>query len=180
MMISKKMQYINSLENALRKIDSSILEKIATKLRTALNNNSIYIIGNGGSAANALHWQCDLENWNHRNNLGKGKCCALCSNVSLLTAIGNDYDFSDIYVRQLQSKIEEKDVLIILSSSGKSADLVKAARFASGKGAIVISIVGDFSGEVIDYSDISLIVDSKNYGIVEDIQVIVLHSIVGI
>ena len=102
---------------------------------------------------------------------------SLSDNIPLLTAYANDVSYDDIYLFQLEKIMQKRDLIIILSVSGNSSNLVKAVKYAKENNTTVISIVGDYKGKVLDYSDMSLIVNSKNYGIVEDIQLSLGHMI---
>ena len=101
----------------------------------------------------------------------------LGDNISTVTAYANDISYEDIYFEQLKNKIVNSDMLIVLSASGKSKNLLKAAKYAKERKASVVSIVGNFEGEVLKFSDYKLIIDSKDYGIIEDIHLSLNHVI---
>jgi D-sedoheptulose 7-phosphate isomerase len=137
-------------------------------------------MGNGGSAANASHMALDL---------GKGtlarvydpketrfRVISLTDNVATITAYGNDLSFDDIFVQQLRNLVEPNDLVIVLSGSGNSPNVVKAVAYAKGQRAKTIGILGfKTGGKLARMVDCAIIVDSLHYGPCEDIQLILDH-----
>lgn len=170
--------YFEELKFALTKIDRNLLVGIESMIiKTVKKDGNIYLLGNGGNTATASHWVCDFNKGIGILSDKSVRMISLSDNISLLTAYANDASYDDIYLFQLEKIIQKRDLIIILSVSGNSGNLVKAAKYAKENNITVISIVGDYNGKVLDYSDISLIVYSKNYGIVEDIQLSLGHMI---
>ena len=170
--------YFEELKFALTKIDRNLLVGIESMIiKTVKKDGNIYLLGNGGNTATASHWVCDFNKGIGILSDKSVRMISLSDNISLLTAYANDASYDDIYLFQLEKIIQKRDLIIILSVSGNSSNLVKAAKYAKENNITVISIVGDYNGKVLDYSDISLIVYSKNYGIVEDIQLSLGHMI---
>ena len=101
----------------------------------------------------------------------------LSDNIPVITAYANDISYENIYYEQLKNRIKGEDLLIVLSASGNSKNLVKAIKYAKEKNVKTISMVGDFNGEVLKYSDDKIIINSNNYGIIEDIHLIINHVI---
>ena len=146
--------YFEELKFALTKIDRNLLVGIESMIiKTVKKDGNIYLLGNGGNTATASHWVCDFNKGIGILSDKSVRMISLSDNISLLTAYANDASYDD------------------------SSNLVKAAKYAKENNITVISIVGDYNGKVLDYSDISLIVYSKNYGIVEDIQLSLGHMI---
>ena len=137
----------------------------------------IFVCGNGGNAANAAHFTTDL---------GKGasavmprpfKVLSLADNVAWMTAIGNDYSFDELFVRQLENHGERGDLLILSSVSGSSPNLVAAARWAREHGLVTVALVGGKRGTVAEHADHLIVVDDVHYGRVEDVQMNILHML---
>ena len=137
----------------------------------------IFVCGNGGNAANAAHFTTDL---------GKGasavaprpfKVLSLADNVAWMTAIGNDYSFDELFVRQLENHAERGDVVILSSVSGSSPNLVAAARWAREHGLVTVALVGGKRGTVAEHADHLIVVDDVHYGRVEDVQMNILHML---
>jgi D-sedoheptulose 7-phosphate isomerase len=142
---------------------------------------NIFVMGNGGSASNASHFATDLGKSASDAVSGKRfKITSLNENLSWITAIGNDYSYEDIFVKQLENYAQPLDVLMMLGVSGNSPNIIKAARWAKEKGLITISFMadnGDKSGEVKKYSDECMVIPDTHYGRVEDMEMTICHLI---
>ena len=143
------------------------------------NGNKVYFCGNGGSFADAQHLSAELSGrfYFDREPL---EVVLLASNVSYLTAVGNDYSYSDIFSREIKSSIKKGDVLICFSTSGKSKNVIKAIEVATNKGAIVVSFIGNDGGEMKDISDINLIIPSNNTARIQECHTLLGHTILEI
>ena len=166
----------------LDEIDLQAIEKIGEILSMAYKNErSVFIIGNGGSASTASHFACDLSKGTlerHYNMYEKRfKAYLLTDNVALLTAYGNDLDYQDIFTQQLRNLIQKGDILIAITGSGNSKNIVNAVKLANSLGAITIGFLGFDGGEVKDLVDEKIIVKSNNYGIIEDAHLMLEHMI---
>lgn len=150
-------------------IDQEEFDRAVEILRGA---DFIYIIGNGGSASLANHLACDLL-----KNTGL-KAISLCSNEAVLTAIGNDQSFEEIFCRQLEILFNrERDVLIALSTSGQSLNVVLAAKYIYESGGKVIAIGGNKGGKLKKYATIPLILKSEGMQNCEDKMAGVCHEL---
>lgn len=172
-------KYIEELSDIINKIDQEKINSLANKIIEVRDNNkTVYIIGNGGSAANASHWACDLNKGTLERHFDQHqkriKVSSLTDNITLMTAISNDLGYDEIFSQQLRNCIMKGDLLITITGSGKSKNIINAINVAKMSQAYVISLLGFDGGEVAHISDDSLIVPSNNYGIIED-----AHSIVG-
>lgn len=171
-------KYIHELSRCIKEIDFEIIKKIEDKIvETVKKGGNIYLLGNGGNAATAAHWVVDFSKGIENIESNKVNMYSLSDNIAIVTAYANDISFEDIYYLQLKNKLKEADLLIILSASGNSKNLVKAVKYAKEQNIFCVSIVGDFDGEVTKYSDLKMIINSKNYGIIEDIQLTINHLI---
>ena len=143
------------------------------------NGNKVYFCGNGGSFADAQHLSAELSGrfYFDREPL---EVVLLAYNVSYLTAVGNDYSYSDIFSREIKSSIKKGDVLICFSTSGKSKNVIKAIEVATNKGAIVVSFIGNDGGEMKDISDINLIIQSNNTARIQECHTLLGHTILEI
>ena len=143
------------------------------------NGNKVYFCGNGGSFADAQHLSAELSGrfYFDRDPL---EVVLLASNGSYLTAVGNDYSYSDIFSREIKSSIKEGDILICFSTSGKSKNVIKAIEVAKNKGALVVSFIGNDGGEIKDMSDYNLIIPSKNTARIQECHTLLGHTILEI
>ena len=147
-------------------------------VNTFESGGKLLICGNGGSAATASHFATDLSRCTSKTGQPL-KVISLCDNTGLITAIGNDFSFEDIYLRQLQNLGETGDLLISISASGNSINLTKAVEFAKTCSISTLSFVGFNGGVLKKLSDNSIYVktDIGDYGIAEDCHSIICHYI---
>lgn len=153
---------------------------IAEKIIECYNRgNKVFFCGNGGSFADAQHLSAELSGrfYFDRDPL---EVVLLASNVSYLTAVGNDYSYSDIFSREIKSSVKEGDVLICFSTSGKSKNVIKAIEVARLKGAYVVSFIGNDGGEMKDISDVNLIIPSNNTARIQECHTLLGHTILEI
>lgn len=167
-----KTSYINTLNHLDEKKIDSLLEHLE---EARDSGRSIFMLGNGGSAASASHWVCDFNKGAYKEGKLPFKINCLSDNTPILTALGNDVSYDSVFSTQLRNYLSEGDLVIALSVSGNSANLVEAVNFAKSKGAYTFSVIGDLNGLLKDLCDESLIVPSKNYGIVEDVHMYLAH-----
>ncbi|AGS80891.1 phosphoheptose isomerase [Caulobacter phage Cr30] len=171
--------YNNRLHYALKDVSVQEWENAFNTLRKAIEcKQRIFLIGNGGSAAIANHFATDFMKGIATDTWVKPKVISLASNVPLITAIGNDIGFEQIFKYQLDSLSQVDDVLISISSSGNSPNIVQAIGWAKKNYMTTISLSGfDPENNANSLADIKLHVPVKNYGIVEDAHSAILHSL---
>ena len=168
--------YLQTLHNSILKSDIKKLEKATLLIkRTSQKKKTIFVCGNGGSAAIANHYVCDyLKFLRQKSNL-KPKVISLSSNIETITAISNDINYDQVFKYQAESLFEKNDLLIIISSSGNSKNIKEVLKFAKQRKVKVIGFSGFDGGFLKKKSDISIHVDAKNYGISEDAHHILMH-----
>lgn len=156
------------------------INKIAELLIAALrNNNRIYFCGNGGSAADCQHLAAEFVGRFQKERAGL-PAVSLTTDTSILTAVGNDYGFKYIFSRQLKALARKGDVLFLLSTSGKSDNVITAALESKQAGLKVIALTGKDGGKLIKFSDIFLIAPGKNTARIQEVHIIVGHILVEI
>jgi D-sedoheptulose 7-phosphate isomerase len=169
-------QYMTELLSSLD--HDAVKQIIETFLEAERNNKHIFFIGNGGSAAISTHFACDLGKGtkNHRNRF---RTWALADNLSTFTAYANDDGYEHVFSKQLENVLNKGDVLVCISSSGNSKNLLNAAEYARNVGARTVSILGFDGGKLKEMSDVSLIVrtDKGEYGPVESTHAVINHLI---
>lgn len=136
----------------------------------------IYICGNGGSGSTASHFQNDLNNA-FSTSYGTMPAVCLADNIATLTAVSNDFSYDDVFLHQLKYLIKENDVLITISVSGNSINVLKAAEYARDRGNTVISMVGFDGGKLKSLSDYSFHVSVNNMQVSEDLHLLFCHLI---
>lgn len=170
--------YLDEFMTTLQALDIDIVEQIMTQLEAARQEGrQVFIIGNGGSAASSGHWACDFGKG---INMGESKRLRVFSpidNTALITALSNDIAYDEVFIEQLRNYLDPGDVIIGLSVSGNSENVVRALAYGKEQGAFIISIVGKARGRMAELSDLSLVIHSENYGIVEDIHMFIAHVV---
>ncbi len=170
-------KYIKSLVSSLKDIDTKSITKIVNLLDNT--KGKIYIIGNGGSAATASHMVNDLGAGLKRRGIKNFDVESLSDNTPVCTALANDIGYKNIFYMQLKDKICKDDVLIAISCSGNSKNIIKAVKYAKKQDAKIVGITGFDGGKLKKKSDINFHVqtDKGQYAIVEDIHMILNHII---
>lgn len=170
--------YAEEMAQAAKSIEPAMLERAATTLVQAyLRGARIFCCGNGGSASIANHMQCDHVKGIRTATDLTPNVLSLSANVELLTAIANDTGYENIFVYQLQSQSEPGDVLLAVSSSGRSPNIVRVLAWARDQGLRTIAVTGFDGGAARATAEISVHVDCANYGIVEDLHQAIMHAL---
>jgi D-sedoheptulose 7-phosphate isomerase len=161
-------------------IDHKTVTDIVEMLFSCIEKgNTIWIIGNGGSASTADHFEVDLSYVRNFEDLQLIKATSLCSNASLITAIGNDIGFDRIFSHQLMRHAVPGDICLAISASGNSPNLVKAFEYCTENSITKLAILGFDGGKLLKMSDSHLLIPTENgfYGPVEDVHLSVCHYI---
>ena len=156
------------------------LAPIVSRILEHINQNtSIWIIGNGGSASTAEHFETDLHFIRSKSITKFPKVAALTSNSSLISAISNDIGYENVFSIQLMRKAQKGDLCILISASGNSENLINAVQAAKTLGVYTIGILGFDGGRLSNLVDLPLLVKTKKgmYGPVEDIHLSICHEI---
>ncbi len=170
--------YLNEVRQCLDEIRLDEVEKIVEMIHAAyLNERNVFILGNGGSASTASHFATDLGNGTAVDGRKRFRAVSLVDNIALISAIGNDLGFERIFTEQLRPALEKEDLVIIISGSGNSPNLVHAASYARSIGARVIGILGFGGGKILSLSDAAVTLQSRHYGHVESVHLVVEHLI---
>lgn len=170
--------YLEGYNQAQKKISSDILLPVLEKLaQSCKSNKRIFVFGNGGSAANSSHFVNDLaKGVRDAVNLNI-KAISLNENVSLMTAISNDYSYDEVYSKQLANLAEPGDLVFTMSVSGNSPNLIKAVEWANKNELYSIAIVGKEKGKLYELAQQTIVIDSFHYGHVEDLHLFICHII---
>jgi D-sedoheptulose 7-phosphate isomerase len=170
--------YIRAQKEALDSIPVDAVAQIADKLRKALHEDrQIFVFGNGGSAANSSHFVTDLGKGASDKVNARFRCMSLNDNVSWMTALGNDYSYEDTFVRQLMNYGRSGDIVLALSVSGSSPNVVRAVDWARHNRLSTIALVGAKRGKLADIAEQVIVINSTHYGRVEDAQMGICHML---
>jgi phosphoheptose isomerase len=168
--------YFKQYARASSKINQVKLEEAATILLNAYKNlKTLYVCGNGGSAAISNHLACDHGKLLATDTNLQPRVQSLSTNIEVITAIANDISYDQVFAHQLKLLANPGDVVMTVSSSGDSENVVQAATWAQDFGLDIISMTGFAGGRTRQIATVNLHVDSDNYGIIEDIHQSLMH-----
>ena len=171
-------EYIQQQKAALDSIPVNAVEDLIGQLKTALKEDrQIFVFGNGGSAANSSHFVTDLGKGSSDKIGQKFRVLSLNDNVSWITALGNDYAYEDVFVRQLANYARPGDIAMAMSVSGNSPNLVKAIDWAVNNGLFTVALVGGKRGKLAQLAQKVIVIDSEHYGRVEDAHMGICHML---
>lgn len=168
--------YISGVSNVLDKLPIDKLEQVIYRLEEArCKEQVVFTCGNGGSAVTAIHFASDLAKGTLVVNKPPIKAKSLCENLALLTAWANDSSFDDIFTETMDPWIKKGDVLIAISSSGESQNVLNAVDMAVNIGASTIGLTGFDGGRLKDKVDICITVPSNSMEQIEDMHLLLCH-----
>lgn len=169
-------EYFNNYSEAAASLDISKLEQAAEVLLKAYQSKkTLYVCGNGGSASISNHLACDHGKLVATDTNLCPRIHSLASNVEVLTAIANDISYDEVFVNQLKLLADVGDVVMTVSSSGDSENIVRVAKWAHDFGLDVISLTGFSGGRSAKIATVNIHVEADNYGIIEDVHQSIMH-----
>jgi len=169
-------KYAEAAAYAVKNVDTREIERAADFLYNLFcEGRTLYVCGNGGSAAISNHLLCDFAKGIQADTPLKPKVVSLASHLELITAIGNDFEFAEIFAYQLQTFASKGDALLTVSASGNSENIVRAIEWAKANGVGTIALTGFDGGRSSKLAEINLHVPASNYGIVEDVHQSIMH-----
>jgi D-sedoheptulose 7-phosphate isomerase len=172
--------YFERLRGTIDRIPLERIERIGEILFGAYQHNKqVFVIGNGGSAATASHMACDLGKNTIGPNRRRFRILSLTDNTPLMTALANDVGYDHVFSEQLVNLIKPGDVLIVITGSGRSPNILEAMRYSRDRAATVIALLGFDGGPARELADELLLVPSDDYGLIEDLHMIFNHVLVG-
>ncbi len=173
--------YIDTLGQTLRNMSSETIDRIAAELLKAYSKDrNIFVFGNGGSAATASHFACDLGKGTAKalpTNARRFRVTALTDNVPIMTAWANDLSYDEVFTEQLRNLLRPSDICIAISGSGNSRNILSALRYAQLTASTSIGLAGFDGGAMKSLCNHCLIVPSGNMEVIEDLHLAVCHSL---
>ena len=170
--------YLAEAARVLTELPVSEVTAVGDRLLQAyLAGRLVVVLGNGGSASNASHFVCDLVKGTIVAGRKGFRAMALSDNTPLATACANDYGYENVFKAQIRSMVSEGDVVVAISGSGNSENVLRAVRLARTLGATTIGLVGCGGGKLKDLVDLTVLVPSDNMEHVEDTHLVVFHLI---
>lgn len=167
------------LQQLSREMSSQILAVATLLVKQLQTGHKILIFGNGGSAADAQHFACELAG-RYRRERQALPAIALTTDTSLLTAISNDYDFSQVFSRQVEALTQPDDVVIGISTSGLSANIIAGLQKAKSLRAITVALIGANSSELAAVSDHIISVPSSDTPRIQEAHAVIIHIVCDI
>ena len=170
--------YLAELADVLALVSVDALDRAAEMLlETRAAGRRVYVVGNGGSAATASHFVCDLVKTAHVDGHEPLRAFALTDNIPLLTAWSNDRAYERCFAEQVASLVDRGDVVVGISASGNSPNIVAALAAAAERGARTIGMVGFDGGAARQVVDLAIHVPCHHYGLVEDTHMAIGHAL---
>ncbi len=171
--------YLQQLSELIQQLPYPAIDGIVRALLQAFaEQRTVFVFGNGGSAASASHMMCDMNKGAAETGQGRRlKVMALTDNVPLLTAWANDSSYERVFSEQLSNFVGSRDVALAISASGNSPNVLLALRTARENGAVTLGVTGYQGGKMKPLCDICAVVPSDNIQMIEDMHHAILHSI---
>ncbi|MBT4500041.1 MAG: SIS domain-containing protein [Gemmatimonadetes bacterium] len=171
-------KYMEDLNAVIAALDLESVRKAREACEVARDQGKqIFACGNGGSAATASHFTNDLGKGASYGRESRFKVISLTDNIPWMTALANDIDYEAIFAEQLRNFVGEGDVLIAISGSGNSQNVLNAVEVAREKGMTTVALTGFGGGKLAGMVDVPIVVDSHHMGRVEDLHMIIVHLI---
>jgi D-sedoheptulose 7-phosphate isomerase len=171
-------RYFDDVVKTIENIPLTTIDGIVEVLMQAYESSRmVYLFGNGGSAALASHFACDLGKGAANGSGKRFLALALTDNVPMMTAWANDERYEDIFSEQLINFVRPNDVAFAISASGKSPNVLKALKVAREAGAFTIGLTGFQGGDMKSLCNLCLVIPSDNMQIIEDLHLSVTHAV---
>lgn len=170
--------YFQRLAEVLEHVDASAVDRLVDAIRSTRDAGGlIYTLGNGGSAATASHLALDLAKNIHRSDRPKLRVFSLTDNSGLVTAWANDAHYEEVFSAQLDAVVRQDDLVIAVSASGNSANVLNAVRVANQAGATTFGITGFAGGQLVRHAKDCVVVASENLQFIEDVHLAIAHAV---
>lgn len=171
-------QYSKTKSKLILNLNVKSLSKIIKLIKkTYTKSSNVFICGNGGSASVANHWACDHSEGIKKNSKLKPKTISLNSNIEIITATSNDFDFSQIFKKQFENLYDKNDLIICFSVSGNSKNIIEVLKYAKKKNVKSILFSGMNGGIAKNFATHHINFNSRNFGLVEDCFQSIMHII---
>jgi len=168
--------HLQTIQKVINNLEKDVAEVAKIVIEALKKGNKILIFGNGGSAADAQHFAAELT--------GRYKCerkglpaIALTTDTSALTAIGNDYGYDRVFDRQVEALANNGDVLVGISTSGNSKNVINAFKIGKELGCKIVGLSGKGGGEMSKFCDINIVVPSDNTPRIQEMHILIIHTI---
>jgi D-sedoheptulose 7-phosphate isomerase len=177
-MINQYQNYVSDLQQTLDRLPWEVIEGMVEKLHhSRLNGKQVFILGNGGSAATASHFACDLGKNIVVPHLPRLRVQSLTDNMSFFSACANDYGYESVFAEQLANLLQPGDIVLAISASGNSPNVLNAIEYARGRSAFTIGWSGYKGGKLAGLVDMAVVVPNDCIEQIEDAHMILAHMV---
>ena len=170
--------YLDTMRKLLDELSVQSVETVMEVFEEAYHNDrTIYVCGNGGSASTAGHWVCDFAKGTISPGARRLRMIGLGDNQATLTAYANDVSYDQVFAEPVRTFVRAKDVVVLMTASGNSPNILEAAKAAREVGAITVGLIGFGGGKLAGLVDCQITVGCREYGPVEDLHLVLDHII---
>jgi D-sedoheptulose 7-phosphate isomerase len=170
--------YIDDLERTLERLPEDLIHDVIQVLHQArLDRRQIFVMGNGGSASTSTHFVCDLAKNTRIEGWPNFRVIGLADNMAIFSALANDEGYANVFVQQLENLVQAGDIVIAISASGNSSNVLRAVEFANQAGAVTIGLTGFDGGKLGELVAYHVHITSDCIEVVEDIHLVLEHLI---
>jgi len=170
--------YLDGVRALLDSLDHASIQKVVdVLLRAYVHRLTVFTFGNGGSSSTASHFACDLGKSVQGSDGGRFRVVALTDNVPMLTAWANDTSYERVFAEQLENLVQPWDVVVAISGSGNSPNVLRAMELALSRGATTVGLTGFSGGKLAPLCDVCVVVPSKQMDQIEDVHLALQHLV---
>jgi len=178
--INEKFEELKDVQNRFIRENKTIIADISKEItKCFLNGGKLLVFGNGGSAADAQHIAAEFVN-RFKMERPPLPCIALTTDSSIITSIGNDYEFNDIFAKQVEALGNPNDIALGISTSGNSENVLRGLRIAAKNDLKTIGFTGNTGGKMLGLCDIALVVSSRTTARIQEMHIFTAHMICGL
>ena len=168
--------YLKGLRSCLEEIaEKDIIEIVDIIMKACSDGKKVIFMGNGGSATTASHFARDISIGTAKEGKPRVRAISLADSIAAITSLANDVGYNSIFKEQLIGQVDKGDVVIGISASGNSSNVLEAMEYARSAGAVTVGFIGFGGGKLKELSDKSIVLSSRDYGQVEDTHVVLDH-----
>ncbi len=168
--------YLKGLRSCLEEIaEKDVIEIVDIIMKTCSGGKKVIFMGNGGSATTASHFARDISIGTAKEGKPRVRAISLADSIAAITSLANDIGYNSVFKEQLIGQVDKGDVVIGISASGNSPNVLEAMEYARSAGAVTVGFIGFGGGKLKELSDKSIVLSSRDYGQVEDAHLVLDH-----
>ena len=168
--------YLKGLRSCLEEIaEKDIIEIVDIIMKACSDGKKVIFMGNGGSATTASHFARDISIGTAKEGKPRVRAISLADSIAAITSLANDVGYNSVFKEQLIGQVDKGDVVIGISASGNSPNVLEAMEYARSAGAVTVGFIGFGGGKLKELSDKSIVLSSRDYGQVEDAHLVLDH-----